>query len=279
MMASNTWAKLDDHLGTFMEELLTDARRMIINRYGGEIIQNRPDGDQTRRIDADLDRRFIEHFSGWPLPLLVESEESGVTALHGDPQFAVVLDPLDGSELASRGFLLAAMAVSIVDLSSGKPVLSRIADIASGDQVSALFDSACHSRYPLCPSTVRAPAEAFLVCYFANQRRLRMLPDIVHFFERFRRVLNYGGPLDIARVAVGAVDACADPFDGVPAHEYLAGMHILRAVGGHVVDEAGCSLGYPSDRMRRQKFIAAGTTELAEKIADLLGQKRAGLAI
>jgi myo-inositol-1(or 4)-monophosphatase len=88
------------------------------------------------------------------------------------------------------------------------------------------------------------------------------------------------GSVSLCHVAAGFTDATIEFAKGFAAWDLYPGHYILRAAGGVVIDLSGenLPLNYhlesPKDVLeamnRRQKFIAASTAELAEKILGAL---------
>jgi fructose-1,6-bisphosphatase/inositol monophosphatase family enzyme len=140
-----------------------------------------------------------------------------------------LVDPLDGSDVAARGYPLCSISVSIIDLEANTPVLSRIAEVFTGHQFAAFRETATRNDQPIRPSNIVEPHDAFVVSYCASRSRLSKVARDIDKSSAFSLVLDYGGMLDIAKVGSGQCDAMIEATSGIVAREYIGGVHIATA--------------------------------------------------
>src|SRR5439155_10328819 len=130
--------------------------------------------------------------------------------LVSSPELLALVDPLDGSATLSRGYPSGSISVSVVDMGTRRPVLSRIAEVFTGFQYSALGNSAYKNGEPIHPSAVTSANEALVISYFATSSRIARFRRSSVRWETFWMLRNYGGLVDIAKVGAGQCDAMVE---------------------------------------------------------------------
>src|SRR5437868_3838220 len=85
-----------------------------------------------------------------------------------------------------------------------------------------------------------------------------------------RLLLNYGGPLDIAKVGSGHCDAMFEIHKGFKPRDLAAGLHIAEAGGAFSAVIGGGVIEYSSNRDERRRFIVAATQPLLEEMQSIL---------
>jgi fructose-1,6-bisphosphatase/inositol monophosphatase family enzyme len=263
---------LDVRLGSRMMDLAAQTKRRTLDGVGVEVVRTRSDGDVTRAFDADLEEDLFRFFAESKLPIRFSSEERPDVDLVGSPELLALVDPLDGSSMAARGYPGGSIAVSIVDMGTSKPLLSRIAEVFTGYQYSALGDVALRDGVPIRPSGVRLAGDSLVVAYFASSARMELFRKSGIEWNACRWVRNYGGLVDIAKVGSGQCDAMVEVLKGFVAREYVAGIHIATAAGATASTLDGLPVPVHLDRRVRSKFIVAATRELHAELLNMFAQ-------
>jgi fructose-1,6-bisphosphatase/inositol monophosphatase family enzyme len=259
---------VDAQLQAELAALASKARDWFISGSRSGHLRTRDDGDVTHAFDHELEESLLRFFVASKLPVRFSSEERADADLVADPQLLALVDPLDGSHLAARGYPSGSIAISIVELETASPIISRIAEVFTGHQFSAFGGDAARDGQPIRPSDIRETARAFVVSYFASASRMVRLPSYSTKLASFRLVLNSGGLLDIAKVGSGQCEAMIEP-DGMVAREYVAGVHIASAAGATASTMRGSPIPTLVDREARSDFLVSATPELHEAILDL----------
>ncbi len=236
---------------------------------GLEELRVRNDGDVTHRFDLDAEERLLQTFAQSGLPIRFSSEERDDIDLVGDPQLLALVDPLDGSSGLARRRPGGSIAVSIVDMTTAMPLLSRIAEVFTGVQYSAIDRRALRDGKPMRPSGAKSLREALVGSYFASGSRLQALCKLGVDWTAFGLLLNYGGLLEMARVGSGQCDAYIEVVKGFPAREYAAGLHVAQSAGAVASDMGGNPVPVLLDREARAKFLVAATAELHGELFEL----------
>ncbi len=261
---------VDRRLQVEMATLAEDVRQRVLRGVGVEAVRIRSDGDTTHAFDADVEERLLKFFANTGLPVRFSSEERPDVDLVSSPELLVLVDPLDGSAMVARGYPSGSIAVSVVDMATARPLLSRIAEVFTGFQYSALGSVALKDGVPMRPSGVRSASEALVVSYFATSSRIELFRRSPARWEVCRLLRNYGGLVDIAKVGAGQCDAMVEVLKGFVAREYVAGLHITEAAGAVASTLEGAPVPVHLERSERSRFVVAATPELHDDLLRLL---------
>lgn len=181
----------------------------------------------------------------------VLSEESGARGL--DRDLVVVVDPVDGSQNASRGIPVYATSLCAVDRDG--PLAALVVNLATGQSAEAVRGAgAWAGGQRLRPSGCRAMGDAVVALSG---------PAPPHRPWAAMRSLG-AAALELAGVAAGAFDAYVNTDDdhhGV--WDYLAAALLVEEAGAVVADARGRPLTVLDPRARRSP-VAAATPELLD---------------
>jgi myo-inositol-1(or 4)-monophosphatase len=269
----------------------------------GERDNTRHDDNFLTVHDMWMHRRYQDLLSGWLPSFVYASEEADpqVIGTNSDPDLLVLVDPLDTSELAVRG-LLGYTHLMIYSRSLHRPVVAVVGDIYHHLQlyVAARDDhgddhawiiTADDDRYPLEPRGDKPLAGAWVTNYLMRptERFLplaRQHPLLEALGQPDADGKSWGrigvdfGSVGLCHVAAGFTDAMIEFAKGFAIWDLAPGHYILNAAGGTVLDLDGqpLSLDYALDSLQditaamnsRRKFVAAGSSVLANEIVDRL---------
>lgn len=264
--ADTTLDHVDRDLSHEMARLAGDARQWFLSGVGVEHHRAQNDGHTTYAFDHKIEEQLLQFFLKSHLPIRFSSEERTDMDLVGSPELLALIDPLDGSDVAARGYPLCSISVSLVDMATKTPLLSRIVEVFTGIQYSARNNLALKNGAPIKPSTVKSLSEAFIVSYFASRSRMTKMAALHSAWSRCRLVLDYGGMLDIAKVGSGQCDAMIEVLHGMVAREYVSGLHIAQAAGASSSDLQGKPIPIFLDREAHTTFVVAATPQLHAEI-------------
>ena len=102
-----------------MALLAADAKEWFLSGVGVEQRRTRNDGDTTHAFDEELEER-LQFLVRSRLPIRFSSEERSDVDLVGSPELLALVDPLDGSDVAARGYPLCSISISLVDMANLK---------------------------------------------------------------------------------------------------------------------------------------------------------------
>lgn len=252
-----------------VQEIIHVIKPLILTRQGAEVLRVREDGDVTRKIDVLSEEICLKHLEDLQIPLLVFSEEAGEIKLGNSPEIAVLIDPIDGSSMAIRGIPLCSVSISFHRLPDLETLVGAVGNFFTEEIYIASEKGAFSSTTPLCVSSIKRLEEAFLVSHIRKSYGLETLVKQKDLLEKPKLWLNYGGALEMAKLAEGSIDAFVEFTAGYNSYDYSAGAFIAEKAGAIVTDLDGNPLKVYLKR-QRNKFVMAATSELYEQILHIL---------
>jgi fructose-1,6-bisphosphatase/inositol monophosphatase family enzyme len=258
--------RLHASLSVCLRELASEIRDRVSRLENLHRIATRADGDTTHSFDVDAESRIIDTLERSGLNMRVLTEETDEVVLGTGRDYIAIVDPIDGSDMVARGYPLASIAVSIVDSLTREPILSHIYEIFTSTHFTAVGGTATRNRLPMKPSTTTSLKDSFIVTYSATPSRRASEANRKVLVSDAMLVLNYGGPLDLAKVGSGQCDGMIEATKGFPPRDFVAGYHIASCAGA-----VSCSLeGYPLkidvEEEARTKFLIAGNETLLKEM-------------
>jgi fructose-1,6-bisphosphatase/inositol monophosphatase family enzyme len=254
--------RLELDLAEEFEALGAEIKRRVAHLEGLGKVAQRPDGDTTHSFDRMAEDRIIGVLERTGLNLTVISEESPKITMGSGGDFVAIVDPIDGSDMVARGYPLASTAFSLVDSSNNEPALSHIYEIFTDVHYSASHGSASRNGRAVRPSNVKSLDCAFIVAYAApyELRKLGLSRSLLESDAAL--FLNYGGPLDIAKVGTGQCDGVAESVEGFAPRDLVPGWHIATCAGAVSCKLDGSPLRIDVGEDSRTKFLVAANNEL-----------------
>ena len=289
----------------------------IIGRYADELTHMAATGERqtlanVRHADnflSEIDLRLHEEYRcgvAEILPAFLYISEEGEPQVYPEaqsawPELAVIVDPLDASEMAVRG-LSAHTHVSVYSLAQQAPLVSVVGDLFHHVQLYYAFRGADgrHRAYlstragetlPLRCSAVSELRYAWVTNYLMRPReRFMKLAEQRPLLEALAGPADSGGEhgrigvdsgsIGLCHVAAGFTDAMVEVAKGFKLWDLFPGQHILTAAGGVVAALDGTQLSLDLGMRRladvkqimetRRKFVAAGNKTLLQAIGGVL---------
>lgn len=120
------------------------------------------------------------------------------------------------------------------------------------------------------PSTTVSIKDAFIVTYAPTHSRRHSAAAERILSSNAKLLLNYGGPLDIAKVGSGQCDGMIETIKGFLPRDLVAGHHIATCAGAVSCTPEGWPLEINIEESSRTKFLIAGNNSLLkEMLSDL----------
>ena len=205
-------------------------------------------GDVTFAIDAEAE----EFLAGWVAAnapqMAFYSEDRGMVAPGGDePEFVLIVDPIDGTRPALAGLEAACTSVALAPLGAGEPTMGdvlagAIVEIKSGEWFAAERGEGCRASRPVALSA-NTDLERLFWVYGFTRRPARAVTEVIA--ELIDRSSLGGGVFDlgsatfnITRILTGQLDAYVEPGARMVAE--IPGMRreFERVGGGSVVNNS-----------------------------------------
>lgn len=300
-----------------MMESLIKTVRAFITKYSDMLIEMAVSGDRKEidnkrhkdnfvsQVDIELHREYKKELSHL-LPSFIYASEEGEPQIYPleckhFPEFLVVVDPLDTSELAVRG-LCGHTHVLVYSLKEQVPIASIVGDMfhkirvfyafrdqdgndhailmtRNGKKVSIKSSHEKNLHKAIVTNYSMRPQERFMK--IAEQKTLidaLSQPD-EHGQKRGRLGVDFGS-IGLCHVAAGLSDAMIEIAKGFSIWDLFPGQYILHAAGGIAASLDGNKLPLNLNihslddvkhmMKKRQKFVAAGNAVLLKSILNTL---------
>jgi myo-inositol-1(or 4)-monophosphatase len=307
MMRETLLPELAQRVANLVRMVMSEVRPKLVH---AALSGNRGESRNVRHADNFLSvhdmwmhRRYQELLKDNLSSFVYASEEAEPQVIGDDPEpdFCVLVDPLDTSELAVRG-LHGYTHVMIYSRALARPVVSVVGDIfhhvqlyvgardSEGEDRAFVItaDSAQYTLDEHVPKTLpeslitnylMRPAERFIPLTRQGRLIQALSEPAADGRSRGRIGVDFGS-VGLCHVAAGFTEAMVEFAKGFAIWDLSPGHYILHAAGGVVLDLQGIpvSLDYRLDSLDnianamngRQKFVAAGSTKLAREILKTL---------
>lgn len=221
--------------------------------------------------DAAVSAYLKEHF---PYPVLLWSEEGSPREFGvGQPEFTLVLDPVDGSDNFARGMAPVGMAVALVPRSCPISVATvqyaLVGDLVTGQVCTAERGSGafCNGQ-PIHTGTCSALTSAMISCELSH---FAVREPLANVLSLARGVRSFGcATRAMTWVASGSLDAHLDLRGRLTPENFLAPALILTEAGGTLSGVAGEPVPEITDLTQRFSIIASGSPDLHEVLVQQL---------
>ncbi|HXV44807.1 MAG TPA: inositol monophosphatase family protein [Anaerolineae bacterium] len=258
-----------DPLLTHLEALYREVVRAVTGGSAaqwGELGRNAK-GDQVKWFDLAADQAVCAYLERhFPSPVRLLSEEGAPRDFRvGEPEWIMVLDPVDGSENFARGLNPAAMAIALIP--AGLPValetveLALVGDLYSDHTWQAARGKGAFSQGKrLQASPIIRLDRATISC---DLGRTIIQSPLIHLLAQAHGVRAFGSATTVlARVADGSLDAHLDVRGCLTPENFLAPALIITEAGGLITNDEGVALPPIQSLTECYSVVAAGAPEL-----------------
>lgn len=263
-----------------IEFALREARIAILDaaRSGCsfKVIGRNRSGDKTFLLDKLAEEAVIKALSKRLNRFTVLSEESGILEVGGGGIMAV-LDPLDGSTNASRGFPFYSISLALAEGEHLSDIVAGgVIDVPRGDiYLAAKGEGSSLNGRPVRVSDVKHLKDSVLGADVnVKGKRFGYLAKVAPVLERAYTVRFMGSnALALCMVASGVYDAFMDFRGLLRVVDSAAGILIVEEAGGVVLDQEGRRPDTKLELDSRVSLVAASSMELASEIISLFRPK------
>jgi myo-inositol-1(or 4)-monophosphatase len=257
----------------YVREALTSCfekiREMDESKLGGRVSLN-PFGDQTFEIDRIAEEVVIETTRCFFKDATVVSEESGLVGIGHGGSPLIIVDPVDGSVNASRGYPCYSCSIGVSEGGNLSDVVcSGVINLLNGDlYVAEKHRGAFLNGSRLSVSNVERIEEALVAVDLNIRGRLPgYVKRMSRIIEEAKHIRSLGtDALELCLVASGAADAFVDLRGFLRSLDFAAASLIVREAGGVVLNEEAEDLEVKLVPVSRSPIVAASSRSLGEEI-------------
>jgi myo-inositol-1(or 4)-monophosphatase len=256
--------------------LTASVRKVILQLSRDDAVRavtRRKATDVTRKIDEVAEEEAVEYLQDKGLSAYLVSEESSPRVVGGEPEIAIVLDPLDGSMnfVNSIPFYAVSVAIgafkqnmTIEDLTAGV-----VRDVVNGDVFSAVKGlGAYHNKKRIMLNQERPMTGPLLSFYSYGSKELPIQIGGLQELTRYRTLGS--ASLEICYVASGKLDAMIDVRGFMRIVDFAAGKIVLEEAEGIFTDIRGKRIDPRLEDQSGVSFIAARNEKLHEWLLKLM---------
>lgn len=227
-------------------------------------------GDEMKLIDLIAEESIIESLRKYFGNATVISEESGEIVIGcGGPPY-IIIDPLDGSVNAVRGYPCFSTSIAIADgLMLSNVVAGGVINVVNGDIYYAEKGYGAYLNGKVVKVSGIESIERALVAADLNVkgRIPGYIARIAPVLEKAAHVRFLGtDALEVCLIASGAADAFIDLRGFLRSTDLTAAAFIVREAGGVVADVEGNDLEISLYSSSITPFIASATRKLLMNI-------------
>jgi myo-inositol-1(or 4)-monophosphatase len=232
-------------------------------------------GDSVKWFDLAADEATCSYLKDYfPCSVVLLSEEGSPREFgSGQPEFTVVLDPVDGSDNFARGIWPAGTAVALIPYSSPISVetvqYALVGNLITGqictaEQGNGAFCNGNQIRSGPCNDVKRA----MISC---EMNHFAVRAPLAGVLSRARGVRTLGCATQaITLVASGSIDAHLDLRGRLTPENFLAPSLILTEAGGTISGPEGEPIPDITDLTQRFSIIASSSPELHAVLVEQL---------
>jgi myo-inositol-1(or 4)-monophosphatase len=260
----------------FCRDAVVDVRRVLGELPGRTerepVVGTGLGGDETTAIDAAAESAIVArlerlHADGHDFHLV--SEELGERTFGGDSTF-VIVDPIDGSMNAKRGIPYFSLSIAIADGDRmGDVHFGFVHDFGSGEEwIASRGEGAWLGEEQL---GTQRPKEQIEILSVEATVADAVADKAIAFAELAHRLRIMGSlALSLCHLAAGRVDAVCS-LKAARAVDIAAAQLLLKECSLPIVfADAGPFDAAPLDTAARSQVAAAGTQELADRLAHIV---------
>lgn len=263
-------------LRKLIEEALTKARRVLLDclSMGLTQIEGRGKfGDYSMKFDVLTERAMIDVVRRGLDRVYIITEEAGHIPCD-DPEYYVVIDPVDGSMNAARGIPVFASSIAVAESPDlGGVIAAGVIEHCAGRLYVGERDGGVYvDGVPGTLGAVRSLSDAVVMVDLAALKKeleddyspRRWCTQIVN---RARNVRFLGAAsLEIALMLRGGVNAYACVCRDLKIMDFCASISLIKWLGGDYMVLGGGDGGNLLLRLDRFGVIAASTQDLLREI-------------
>lgn len=256
-----------------LEYALSNARKEIFKILGKEEakkIISKHFGDVTTLIDDIAEKAIFNSIKEKIPDAIFVSEEAGLVKLSNIEKYIFIVDPLDGSTNAIRGYSCFSGSIAVSSNWNSSNIFAGIVmNYVTGDIFSAIKGNGAYlNGKKVKPSNIKKVEEAMIALDLNIRKKIPGYSKRISSIIENSKYIRFLGTdaLEIAFVSAGICDAFIDLRGSLRLIDFAAAAFIVKEAGGIVMNDKGEPLNIKIDRNARSSIIAASTIDLYNDI-------------
>ncbi len=223
-----------------------------------EIVKIGADGTPTTRVDQVAEDAVITALKNQDRAVRLVSEEVGERVIGENPEFTVVLDPIDGTYNALKSIPLYSISIAIARDDLAHIKFAYIRDLYTKKEYWAAKGEGAYSNDVQLSVSDTNNLNGFSVSIYGYKRNVEKMVRLTNHIRRVR-ILGCAS-LELAFIAAGKLDAFVDLRGTLRVTDVAAGILLVEEAGGVVTDGFGRKLATPLNVMQGVEIVASNGT-------------------
>ncbi len=251
-----------------IREIVEEVREEIIRHLNDKEIRRRlykKDGDVTWKIDIFANELLINKLKDYDIPCSIVSEENERINLVEEPEYVIIIDPLDGSYNFVSNIPFASISVAVSRYKRNATMKDIFYSIVSNIFKDETFEARKGIGSYLNKSRI-----------FIEEKSSEDLTGVVYtddvdkvskLLRQYKRIRILGAAsLEISYIASNRLDFFVDIRNHLRNVDIAAAYLILKEAGGYIVDLNGKEFDCEINRIRKISLICSRSEEICRRI-------------
>ncbi len=255
-----------------LEQLFRQVRAYTqAERYDRKQVYSQSAKHTTMQFDRDAEDIIINGLADSGLGFEIITEERPTFSTTENPQYRIVVDPIDGSTNVERGIMTAAVALAALPIDV--PVVPEnvqwalVGELFSGAVYEAQRGGGAFRNGRRCQVSTVSSLKDCVAGLNLDSRHGDALKTLLTEHPRIGIVRRSGSSaIDSVYVASGTYDAYIDVGDEITGESFLASASIVLEAGGVVTDQEGKPLRPITNLTEKFSLVIAGHKKLHQEI-------------
>src|SRR5574338_325465 len=228
-------------------------------------------GDISRKIDIIAEKTVLDFFKKINFECVVMGEECGRVDLSDKPKGYVIMDAIDGSANAVRGFPFFCCSLAFAPKNKLSSITDGVVtDLSNGDMYWATKGRGAYLNKKKITVHKEKPVYK-IVGINVSGAKPNLVKRIQPIFENSNHSRHLGAnALELALFARGLIDIYIDLREKIRVTDMAAGYLIAKEAGGTILDQNLKSLDSDLSYETRLSFIAAANKAILSEITKQL---------
>jgi len=230
-----------------------------------EVLRIGASGDQTRKADRIAEDIAIDLIKHEKIPVKIVTEESGIIETTNNPEYVIIMDPLDGSMNYVSLIPFAAVSIAIAPMNNpyfSELIAGAIANIFLGE-IYSFSDNKIWIDNTFYQGSGKNMGS--IVVYTGNPKFFKILNSFIHDMPGYRLRILGSASLELAYVGLGRVSMFYNDTGKLRNVDIAAAAGFVIKAGYTVVNVNGLSIDFRVDDLYRIDSLIAGKREFVEK--------------
>lgn len=225
----------------------------------------------TMQFDRDAEDLIINGLTESGIGFEILSEERPTFSTTEQPQYRIIIDPIDGSDNVERGIMSASVAFAVLPIDA--PIIPEnvqcalVGELFSGTVYEAQHGGGAFRNGKRCQASTTTSIRESLAGINLDGKNMLARKALLTEEPSFKMVRRSGtSAMDSVYVASGTYDTYIDVGNEITCESFLASAHIVLEAGGIISDEEGHPLRPVSSLTEKFSLVLAGNKKLHQEI-------------